>query len=174
MSFFSYLLFKCLILSSVWYSSHHYSYSMFFPPYFLSFAHRLVFSHLIKCMSPLLFVLLPLVITLPRGTGEVTVHQHPLSACGVLMYACEGKCLHGWGKSGGETLCCMCCWHSASVCKRGRGGANLVGEGEWAEREVVYDTLHTTLLRGRGKDWSCLLWGKNTLRSILTDYSFLL
>lgn len=96
MSFFSYLLFKCLILSSVWYGSHHYSYSMFFPPYFLSFAHRLVFSHLIKCMSPLLFVLLPLVITLPRGTGEVTVHQHPLSACGVLMYACEGKCLHGW------------------------------------------------------------------------------
>lgn len=169
----------------MWYSSHHYSYSMFFPPYFLSFAHRLVFSHLIKCMSPLLFVLLPLVITLPRGTGEVTVHQHPLSACGVLMYACEGKCLHGWcaslpsvhkaqaNREGKRYVACAAGTLQVYA-REGGGGANLVGEGEWAEREVVYDTLHTTLLRGRGKDRSCLLWGKNTLRSILTDYSFLL
>lgn len=171
----------------MWYGSHHYSYSMgFFPPIFYPL--RIVLSFPISSsVCPRCYLSSCLLSSLSLGAPERSLYisTHCLHVAYWCTRARESACMADVRR------CLLCVRHRQigrgnamlhvllALCKcmqerEGGGGANLVGEGEWAEREVVYDTRHKTLLRGRGKDWSCLLWGKNTLRSILTDYSFLL
>ena len=156
---------------------------------------------LISCISiwfcPFVLLLLPLVISLtqPRATREVsTLWLCGAAQCLHVAYwcvrecMCSGECLlyrpcaYDTGRARGERLHVLLAqWECVSVCygERGREG---VGERECEqrereregerEREVVYPSLLTGLSRGGGKDWSCLLRGKNTLRAVFTEQGF--
>lgn len=117
MSFFSYLLFKCLILSSVWYGSHHYSYSMgFFPPIFYPL--RIVLSFPISSsVCPRCYLSSCLLSSLSLGAPERSLYisTHCLHVAYWCTRARESACM-------ADVRRCLLCVRHRQI---GRGNAML-------------------------------------------------
>lgn len=159
MSFFSYLLFKCLILSSVWYGSHHYSYSMFF---FLPILYplRIVLSFPISSsVCPRCYLSSCLLSSFSLGAPERSLYisTHCLHVAYWCTRARESACMAdvrrcllcvrrrqiGRGNAMLHVLLALCkCMQE----REGGRGANLVGEGEGGS---VWHSTHSAAQRQR-------------------------